>query len=70
MEKQDSVFLKIDRCDCCCHLKIDRVLTADSFENITQWKCMLSREIIDGYIDTFDPKPKIPRWCQLRRKGE
>jgi len=63
-------YIKIENCEKCNELEIERVYTADSFENIVKWSCRIKNKVIKGYIDTFDKNPPIPEWCPLRLKRE
>ena len=67
----DSVQVRITSCEKCPNFMSQRYYTADSFENVQEWKCA---KFIGGKRITLqewnDPIPKIPTWCPLRTQGE
>jgi hypothetical protein len=64
-----KIAISIKDCSQCPHSKIERVYTADSFENVHKWTCNKERKVIDGYVDTFD-KVAVPNWCPIVIKDD
>lgn len=64
------VYLKIENCQQCPNVSIDRQWTSDSFETCFIWKCKKNEmKIIAEYVDWNDKiLPPIPNWCPLRTK--
>jgi hypothetical protein len=61
----DKVYLKIESCERCPHVRIERDYTSDSFEFCTKWDCDMSKRNIRRYVDWNDNKKVIPDWCPL-----
>lgn len=62
-----GVLLEIYNCKVCPYMKSSRYYTADSFENVQEWKCTkggLEKRIT--LHEWNDPIPNIPEWCFLR----
>ena len=72
-----SVTLRIESCDECPHIKIERDYGEDSFEELTRWECMKedkkNPKNILRWRDWYDHDKFIPKWCPLavkRKKKE
>ena len=63
--------LKIDSCDKCPNLFVERHYTPDSFEMVFDWKCEEygNKHKHIGFQEGRD-YPKIPDWCPLEDYGE
>lgn len=55
--------IEIKSCQECNELQVDRVYTADSWDNLVSWKCGLTGKFISKNLDIWDKEPKIPKWC-------
>jgi hypothetical protein len=58
--------ITITSCTKCEHFSTKPIPTPDSFERPEEWICKKKEGlIIDGYHDTFDKDPGIPKECPL-----
>ena len=56
----------LDSCTKCDGFDTELIYTADSFERPEKWFCKKKTGlVIDGYHDTFDKDPGIPKECPL-----
>lgn len=62
-----QIIIETEDCTKCPHFTSKRIYTADSWENIMEWKCNKKNQIIDWYHETFDKTP-IPEWCPITLK--
>jgi hypothetical protein len=59
--------LPIDTCSDCPRCRIERIYTADAFENVHQWDCHgVTPPRAIAQVDTDDQIPPIPPFCPLR----
>lgn len=63
-----EIILTLTSCEGCPYFLSEREYTADSWENLYIWKCKDQRNRRIGGMETFDPKPPIPVWCNKRAK--
>jgi hypothetical protein len=54
----------INFCTDCPYATIDKVYTADSFENVQKVFCSSLNKVVHSYLETFD-KANIPVECKL-----
>jgi len=56
----------LESCTKCEFFDTKTIYTADSFERPEKWFCKKKEGlVIDGYHDTFDKDPGIPKECPL-----
>lgn len=65
-----TVQMTITGCDVCQNMKSERFYTADSFENVQEWKCAIAGGARITLHDWNDKTPDIPAWCPLRSNVE
>ncbi|MBR1454798.1 MAG: hypothetical protein IJ593_09200 [Lachnospiraceae bacterium] len=63
-----KVAIEIDSCRECKYCKQERELTADAFELVHSYKCLMADKTIKSYVDWSDSIGEIPGWCPLRIK--
>jgi hypothetical protein len=66
----ETVQMTITGCDVCPNQQSERYYTADSFENIQEWKCEMAGFQRIALHEWNDPKPAIPAWCPLRSNAK
>jgi len=67
MKEEKTIKVRVlTSCQECDGFETERIYTADSFENCYKWFCNKKEGlVIDGYHDTFDKDPGIPKECPL-----
>jgi hypothetical protein len=67
-----EVSIKITCCEKCPNVDYIPINTGDWFRDDTvKWVCKFSKRkdnVICPYHETFDPNPKIPNWCPIKKK--
>lgn len=63
-----AVTLKIETCEKCPHVNVNRDYTEDSFETCFRWDCKLAKgKNILRYRDWHEKDNFIPGWCPLKK---
>jgi hypothetical protein len=66
MSEKIVKLIALTSCTKCEHFKTETIYTSDSWERPEKWFCEKDpKVIIDGYHDTFDKDPGIPKNCPL-----
>jgi len=65
-----NVQMTITGCFVCPNMKPERFYTADSFENVQEWKCASAGGKRITLHEWNDKKPEIPSWCPLRSNAK
>lgn len=61
-----TVNLKINHCGECPNMNTERYYTADSWENVSEWRCSSNKNKRIALQEWNDSAPPIPEWCPLR----
>lgn len=58
-----EIKLNIKNCSECPFIKIEKVYTGDSWEDVNKWSCTKKRNKTIQYVDRDDKITTIPDWC-------
>ncbi len=64
-----EIKINIKNCSECPFVKIEKVYTADSWEDVSKWSCTKKKnKTIHEYVEWNDKITKIPDWCPVKVK--
>jgi len=61
-----KIEVEIESCANCPFVKIEKVYTGDSWEDVQKWMCTKeNNKIIHSYHEWND-KTEVPKWCPIK----
>lgn len=59
-----KIAIDIKGCAECPFVKVEKVYTPDSFDNVHSFYCTKQKKMIAGYVERKEPK--VPDWCPIK----